>query len=48
MTNKRSVDIVVLSDLHLGTVGCHAVELAQYLNSIEPRILILNGNIFDI
>jgi len=45
--NKRSVDIVVLSDLHLGTVGCHAVELAQYLNSIEPRVLILNGDIFD-
>ena len=45
---KRSVEIVVLSDLHLGTVGCHAVELAQYLNSIEPRVLILNGDIFDI
>jgi UDP-2,3-diacylglucosamine pyrophosphatase LpxH len=38
----------VLSDLHLGTVGCHAVELAQYLNSIDPKILILNGDIFDI
>lgn len=41
--NKRSVDVVVLLDLHLGTVGCHAVELARYLNSIEPRILVLNG-----
>lgn len=48
MASKRSVDIVVLSDLHLGTVGCHAVELTQYLNSIEPRVLILNGDIFDI
>jgi UDP-2,3-diacylglucosamine pyrophosphatase LpxH len=45
---KRPVEIVVLSDLHLGTVGCHAVELAQYLNSIDPKILILNGDIFDI
>ncbi len=45
---KRSVDVIVLSDLHLGTVGCHAVELAQYLNSVEPRVLILNGDIFDI
>ena len=45
--NKRSVNIVVLSDLHLGTVGCHAVELAQYLNSIDPEVLILNGDIFD-
>jgi UDP-2,3-diacylglucosamine pyrophosphatase LpxH len=46
--HRRKVDIVVLSDLHLGTVGCHAVELAQYLGSIEPRILVLNGDIFDI
>ena len=46
--NKRPVEIVVLSDLHLGTVGCHAVELTQYLNSIEPKVLILNGDIFDI
>ena len=45
---KRTVDIVVLSDLHLGTVGCHAIELSQYLNSIEPRVLVLNGDIFDI
>lgn len=48
MVKKRAVDIVVLSDLHLGTVGCHAIELVQYLNSIEPRILVLNGDIFDI
>jgi len=46
--NKRAVEIVILSDLHLGTVGCHAVELVQYLNSIEPEVLILNGDIFDI
>lgn len=46
--NKRAAEIVVLSDLHLGTVGCHAVELVQYLNSIEPEVLILNGDIFDI
>ncbi|MDX1639879.1 MAG: UDP-2,3-diacylglucosamine diphosphatase [Balneolaceae bacterium] len=46
--SKRSVEVVVLSDLHLGTVGCHAVELVQYLTSIEPRVLVLNGDIFDI
>jgi len=45
---KRDLDIVVLSDLHLGTVGCHAVELTQYLNSINPDKLILNGDIIDI
>jgi UDP-2,3-diacylglucosamine pyrophosphatase LpxH len=45
---KRPVDVVVLSDIHLGTVGCHARELAKYLDSISPGVLILNGDIFDI
>ncbi|HCI69469.1 MAG TPA: UDP-2,3-diacylglucosamine hydrolase, partial [Balneola sp.] len=31
---KRSLDTVVISDVHLGTIGCHAIELSQYLNSI--------------
>lgn len=45
---KRKIDIVVLSDVHLGTYGCHAKELLHYLNSIKPKKLILNGDIFDI
>lgn len=45
---KREVDIVVISDLHLGTYGCHAKELLKYLKSIKPKILILNGDIIDI
>lgn len=45
---KRQVDIVVLSDVHLGTYGCHARELNHYLKSVEPRTLVLNGDIFDI
>jgi UDP-2,3-diacylglucosamine pyrophosphatase LpxH len=44
---KRELDIVVISDVHLGTYGCHARELHNYLKSIEPRTLILNGDIFD-
>ena len=44
---KRALDIVILSDIHLGTYGCHARELSNYLKSIEPRTLILNGDIFD-
>jgi UDP-2,3-diacylglucosamine pyrophosphatase LpxH len=44
---KRSVDVVVLSDVHLGTYGCRAGELANYLRSISPNILILNGDIID-
>lgn len=45
---KRSLDVVVLSDLHLGTYGCHAKEIVNYLRSIEPQMLILNGDIIDI
>ncbi|MGB1247177.1 MAG: UDP-2,3-diacylglucosamine diphosphatase, partial [Flavobacteriaceae bacterium] len=30
---KRKVDLVVLSDIHLGTYGCHAKEVLNYLNS---------------
>jgi len=45
---KRKIDIVVISDVHLGTYGCHAKELLQYLKSIDPTIVILNGDIIDI
>lgn len=45
---KREVDVVVLSDVHLGTIGCRAEELLKYLNSIQPKQLILNGDIVDI
>lgn len=44
---KRNVDVVVMSDLHLGTYGCHAREIVNYLKSISPQILILNGDIID-
>lgn len=46
--SKREVDIVVLSDIHLGTYGCHAKELLQYLKSVKPKALVLNGDIIDI
>ena len=46
--NRRSVEIVVISDIHLGTYGCQAAELTHYLHSIKPKILILNGDIIDI
>ncbi len=45
---RRSVDLVVISDVHLGTFGCHANELIQYLRSILPKTLVLNGDIIDI
>lgn len=46
--NKREVDLVVLSDVHLGTYGCHAKELLRYLKSIKPKKILLNGDIIDI
>ncbi|WP_395076188.1 UDP-2,3-diacylglucosamine diphosphatase [Flavobacterium sp.] len=45
---KRKVELVVISDVHLGTYGCHARELVNYLASIKPKTLILNGDIIDI
>lgn len=45
---RREVDVVVLSDIHLGTYGCHATELLNYLKSIKPKKIILNGDIIDI
>ncbi len=45
---KRGVDVVVLSDIHLGTYGCHATEVLRYLKSIQPKTIVLNGDIVDI
>ncbi len=45
---KREVDLVVISDVHLGTYGCRAKELLKYLKSIKPNKVILNGDIIDI
>lgn len=45
---KRQVEIVVISDVHLGTYGCRAKELLRYLKSSQPEVLILNGDIIDI
>jgi UDP-2,3-diacylglucosamine pyrophosphatase LpxH len=45
---KRKLDIVVISDVHLGTFGCHARELLLYLKSIKPKTIILNGDFIDV
>ncbi len=42
---KRKIDVLVLSDIHLGTLGCNANELLQYLKSIKPKKVILNGDL---
>jgi len=44
---RRHLAISVISDVHLGTYGCQATELVHYLKSIQPQILVLNGDIID-
>ena len=48
MTKVRPIDLLVISDVHLGTYGCNAKELLLYLKSIDPKIVVLNGDIIDI
>src|SRR5665213_249262 len=45
---KRSIEVLVISDVHLGTFGCRAKQLLSYLKSISPKTVILNGDIIDI
>ena len=45
---KRKVELVIISDVHLGTFGSHAKELYNYLSSIKPKTLVLNGDIIDV
>ncbi|MGN6265947.1 MAG: UDP-2,3-diacylglucosamine diphosphatase, partial [Ginsengibacter sp.] len=47
MNKKRKVEVLVLSDIHLGTFGCNAKQLLRYLKSIKPQTVILNGDIID-
>jgi UDP-2,3-diacylglucosamine pyrophosphatase LpxH len=45
---KRKLEVAIISDVHLGTYGCRANELSRYLSTIDPAMLILNGDIIDI
>ncbi|MBK3517426.1 UDP-2,3-diacylglucosamine diphosphatase [Carboxylicivirga marina] len=44
----REVEAVVISDTYLGTYGCKANDIVNYLQSISTPILVLNGDIIDI
>ncbi len=48
LQKKRKIEVLVLSDVHLGTRGCNAKQLLQYLKSIKPKTVILNGDLIDI
>lgn len=45
---KRKLELVVVSDIHLGSLTCHADELLAYLSSIRPQKLVLNGDIINV
>lgn len=45
---KRKLDLLIISDIHLGTYGCRSKELVTYLKSVKPKMLVLNGDIIDI
>lgn len=45
--SPRSVDIAIVSDVHLGTYGSQAKHLLRYLKSISPETLIVNGDLID-
>lgn len=44
MAEKRKLDVVIFSDVHLGTYGSHAAELNKYIKSIDPNIVVINGD----
>jgi len=46
-TKKRKIDLLILSDIHLGTYGCQSKELLNYMNSVKPKVVVLNGDIID-
>lgn len=43
----RNLEVSVISDVHLATHASKAKTLLKYLKSIQPRILVLNGDIID-
>ncbi|KAF0239554.1 MAG: hypothetical protein FD181_142 [Prolixibacteraceae bacterium] len=43
----REVEVAVISDIHLATHACKPKKVLKYLKSIQPKILVLNGDIID-
>ena len=41
---KRNLDILVISDLHLGTYGSEADEVLAYLDTINANKIVINGD----
>jgi len=47
-SQRRKIEILVISDIHLGTYGASAKELNTYLKTIDPEKIIINGDWLDI
>jgi len=45
---KRNLDILVISDLHLGIYGSEADEVLAYLKTVEAKKIVINGDFVDI
>ena len=43
----REIEVAVISDIHLATHACKPKKVLKYLKSIQPKTLILNGDIID-
>jgi UDP-2,3-diacylglucosamine pyrophosphatase LpxH len=43
----RELEVAIISDIHLATRACKPKKVLKYLKSIQPRILVLNGDIID-
>lgn len=47
MQAARKLEVSVISDFHLATMASKAKPLLKYLKSIQPKTLVLNGDIID-
>ncbi|MBI5732770.1 hypothetical protein HY967_02295 [Candidatus Jorgensenbacteria bacterium] len=47
MTKESPFEVIIVSDVHLGSRVSRAKQLLQWLKSQNFKKLILNGDIFD-
>ena len=47
MPTKIRANTIIISDVHFGSPMCQSKELLKFLDNLEVKFLILNGDIFD-
>jgi UDP-2,3-diacylglucosamine pyrophosphatase LpxH len=40
-------EIVIISDVHLGSDVCQVEQLSKFLDKVSTQTLIINGDLFD-